>query len=629
MSAYSNINVDTAVPHNKAHSGCVGGDSHDALYPDLSRFQSLRRGSVGPVTEAIRRNSCDGFSTCGRRASLRHIKFGELEKRQNDKPAELGADFDHVLGGVRQLIVVSCPIQSVDKPDASLCSCEVKKSEAARELARVFNRTAQNRNVYLRFAATYWALMDEVSRLKTIFFSGERPLSSKEAVLFEDDVRMDGDRPNKMRRLCSFMDARGRHGNSRATELEAFMHFSYHESGGRLVICGLEGVHDSEGFYLKTPTIHSRAREFGNNDGGFPAIREVFRHHVCNNVCKDMHKPAQEEEGCESEEQFPIITECATSGLPGPFSENKEAATSSCCTTHELSTQNSQLSQISSFSDSSNSESRREVPSAPELPKECHDLSRSISCPSSQFASPDSWAPRDDRSAFLPPSRLQQKPRASFMHQNSLPNTMLATTLQTHGATSRGDPTNIHSATSYMVDLHIQDENANPRMLSYSSHASDQKPHTDRSDQEGNTQGTTGSAIPNPITQNETSRHFGASDRPLPGDSMLCESRDRQRQVPEHCASRDPNSGDHPCLAHGLTSESPCFRGAPLSLPEAPPSYLDSQIAATACWVMQHGYGHIPAPAPPTQVINPFEQQPRQQQGCFSPHCTGNTNHYM
>ena len=506
----------------------------------------------------------------------------------------------------------------------SLCSCEVKKSEAARELARVFNKSAKDRNVCLRFAATYWAPMDEVSRLKIMFFSGERRLSSKEAVLFEDDVRMDSERPNKMRHLFNFMDARGRHRTSRATDLDAFMHFTYHESGGRLVVCGLEGVQDSEGFYLKTPTIHSRAREFGNSDGGFPAICEVFRNHICTNLCKDMIKPAQDEESCESEEQFPLIAHCATSSLPGSFSESKDAAMPSSQATPELSSQNSYLSHISSFSGTSVSEDKREIPSAPELPFDHHDLSRSMSCPS-QYQSPDPtgfrWTPADDRSKIHLSGRPMPKPRISYMRQNSVPNTAFASTPQSHRIR---DPVNIDSATMDMVDLHIQDENANPRRLSYASNTSSKTPKPNRYEAESFTNCTSGAVSPSPVSHNITSRPIGAMERSLPDNPLLCQSKDTVRHVPEPSFPHGPVCGDHhPAQAYTPGRLSPHFEGALSCLPEYPPSYNDSQIA-TALWVMQRGYGCIPTISHPSQIIPPWEQPPSQ-----SPPYTGKTYHNM
>ncbi|GFR70651.1 alpha-protein kinase vwkA-like [Elysia marginata] len=500
----------------------------------------------------------------------------------------------------------------------SLCSCEMKKSETASELARAYNKSAQKRDVYLRFAATYWALMDEVSRLKTIFFSGERPLSSKEAVLFEDDVRMDGERPNKTRRLSSFMDARGRPGTSRATELDAFTHFSYHQSGGRLVVCGLEGVHDSEGFFLKTPTIHSRAREFGNSDGGLLGIREVFRHHVCNNLCKDMSKPSPDEDGSERGDNFPLIADCATSGIPAPLNKNKDVATpSQTWTIPDLSTQSSQLSHLTTFSDTTDSVEPREIPSAPELPFDHHDLSRSLSCPPASYENNDpsgaSWITRDGRHQFNPITRLMPDPKASYMHQNSLPNTLLVNTPQVHRVR---EPVSIHSATMNMVDLHIQDENANPW-----SHTSinTSTPVVNRFDAVDGRADSTGAAS---SAQTSFSKEIqsvgrGLTEEPVGYNPMLSASTPRRTnsQLPDPGLCHGSSPGDSsPAQACSSLRQSPQHDDALYPLPDYPPSYMDSQIA-TAYWVMQRGYGCIPATVTPTQYTSPWEQRPSKPQG--------------
>ncbi|GFO41284.1 alpha-protein kinase vwka-like [Plakobranchus ocellatus] len=483
----------------------------------------------------------------------------------------------------------------------SLCSCEMKKSEKARELARAFNRSAHRRNVYLRFAATYWALMDEVSRLKTIFFTGERPLSSKEAVLFEDDVRFDSERPNKSRRLSNFMDSRGRHGTSRAIELDAFTHFTYHESGGQLVVCGLEGVHDSEGFFLKTPTIHSRAREFGNSDCGLRGMREVLGHHICNNVCKDMRKPFAEDDDCKKSENASTIAECATSGVVEALHQNSNMsvmALEACAINKPHSSLvNSKLPSISNIGD--NCLDNRELPTAPEMLNEDQNFARSFSCPPINF--PDVVGTRWTNQEFCPSEFIPIVtehdstfgPRYLYTQQNSLLNF----------SPTRSGRSGIDSAMTNVNNLHIEDENANLRRRVHAQCGNSKADRANRADSSLLTFDMLGAA-----TSISTASHVdgkGSLNTSLTSGSLMSPGTTQRRpSFPrplnlEHHNSHGCFKGDSGTLQpHNSIRQISTLSGEHCQpphpcLPDNPPSYIDSQIT-TAFWVMQRGYGFFP-----------------------------------
>ncbi|XP_012943820.1 uncharacterized protein LOC101859515 [Aplysia californica] len=252
-----------------------------------------------------------------------------------------------------------------------LCACEVKKSDKSRQLNQAFNRMA-GRKSRVRTTALYWAPMDEVSVLKKLFFTGRRRLTTNEIVLFEDDLRVDEERPGKERKLTLYMDSRGRQPYCKAKDLEAFSHFSYHHSQGQLVVCGLEGVHDSDGFVVKTPTIHSREREFGSCDRGEVGIREVFEHHVCNEICRDLIKPATEEED--------------------DFDDDIDAAAERrCSVSDDVTSSPPLLRQQSTVSQNTERMSDYLEPSAPGLHEDLHPF-EPLSTPNPWMAG---WMPRD------------------------------------------------------------------------------------------------------------------------------------------------------------------------------------------------------------------------------------------
>jgi hypothetical protein len=76
--------------------------------------------------------------------------------------------------------------------------------------------------------------------------------------------------------------------------MEAFTHFSYHESGGQLIVCDIQGRYKSSPrhkkkirFELGDPAICSRRRLYGPTDLGEKGIDSFFSNHVCNEFCKD------------------------------------------------------------------------------------------------------------------------------------------------------------------------------------------------------------------------------------------------------------------------------------------------------------------------------------------------------
>ncbi|KAL3936397.1 MAG: hypothetical protein SGBAC_008274 [Bacillariaceae sp.] len=78
---------------------------------------------------------------------------------------------------------------------------------------------------------------------------------------------------------------------------QAFSHFSYESSGGKQLVCDLQGVWNADdGFVLTDPVIHyvcSRGRKHTNGatDKGLSGVKKFFETHVCNSLCKRMGLP--------------------------------------------------------------------------------------------------------------------------------------------------------------------------------------------------------------------------------------------------------------------------------------------------------------------------------------------------
>ena len=74
--------------------------------------------------------------------------------------------------------------------------------------------------------------------------------------------------------------------------MQALSHYSYHATGGQLVICDLQGGIYKDGAVLTDPVILSRSRTYGVTDLGPMGISTFFSRHECNEFCRSFwHRP--------------------------------------------------------------------------------------------------------------------------------------------------------------------------------------------------------------------------------------------------------------------------------------------------------------------------------------------------
>ena len=76
--------------------------------------------------------------------------------------------------------------------------------------------------------------------------------------------------------------------------MAAFSHYSYHRSGGQLLVCDLQGryrhnryARKKSRFELTDPAICSRRRSYGPTDLAEKGIETFFASHECNEFCDD------------------------------------------------------------------------------------------------------------------------------------------------------------------------------------------------------------------------------------------------------------------------------------------------------------------------------------------------------
>ncbi|CAJ1386842.1 unnamed protein product [Effrenium voratum] len=77
-----------------------------------------------------------------------------------------------------------------------------------------------------------------------------------------------------------------------ARAAQAFSHWTWAHTEGKLLVCDLQGVLQEDGTWLLTdPAAHSRHGGKGPTDLGCVGVHAFFHHHKCNDLCKGLAKP--------------------------------------------------------------------------------------------------------------------------------------------------------------------------------------------------------------------------------------------------------------------------------------------------------------------------------------------------
>ena len=76
-----------------------------------------------------------------------------------------------------------------------------------------------------------------------------------------------------------------------ALAMPAFMHWSWVESKGELMIADLQGVCTDKRYILTDPVILSTSNEYGITDMGIEGMAMFFMHHKCNSLCEQLPRP--------------------------------------------------------------------------------------------------------------------------------------------------------------------------------------------------------------------------------------------------------------------------------------------------------------------------------------------------
>lgn len=164
------------------------------------------------------------------------------------------------------------------------CSEEGKKyNKAFRDIIKLHKLKIQ-----ISFLRPCVAPVDTVSKVtrKVIAKKYKRKFKSGEYVIIERFLKG---------KFQDFISVIGEVLDKKIGILEAFSHFTYWQSSGELLICGLKGVRSTvdrgenggewKRLELSSPCIHSMDGDFGPDDLGEEGIKMFFQHHKCNQIC--------------------------------------------------------------------------------------------------------------------------------------------------------------------------------------------------------------------------------------------------------------------------------------------------------------------------------------------------------
>ncbi|CAG5116387.1 unnamed protein product [Candidula unifasciata] len=169
-----------------------------------------------------------------------------------------------------------------------MCDVEISKHSLGRRLARKFNKLIPNQQYKINFTLPLKSTVERLGVGCYLTRHKSRHLDLKEWVLIEENLTLE----NKFQ---VFIRKTGERLSDEPTTLDAFLHFSYHESGGKFVLCGFQGIQTENGYLLTTPWIHwADTNLWSSSDNGLAKIRQVFGFHQCNNICYKFIRPVED-----------------------------------------------------------------------------------------------------------------------------------------------------------------------------------------------------------------------------------------------------------------------------------------------------------------------------------------------
>jgi len=146
-------------------------------------------------------------------------------------------------------------------------------------------------------------VVEEAARLIQCFNEAMRPQLKQRILLNRPDIwtqSSEGQGQGQKMLIEPLMEGQYRCFNSNTgfaaddyAVMQALSHFSYHASGGKLVLCDLQGSLQGDTFTLTDPVVLSHDKRFGPTDLGLKGISNFMARHACTQHCrKEWKRPA-------------------------------------------------------------------------------------------------------------------------------------------------------------------------------------------------------------------------------------------------------------------------------------------------------------------------------------------------
>ncbi|XP_013396847.1 eukaryotic elongation factor 2 kinase [Lingula anatina] len=166
---------------------------------------------------------------------------------------------------------------------------DVATSKKAQSLATKFNEAVPSTRP-LKFMTPMVAKMEKRAGFK-LFWIFDIPDEDSAKIVFENEyVCME---PFLTGTYQKFNANNGWvNPNMNVSLIPAFSHWTWAHSGGKYLVCDIQGVRDDDEYLLTDPAIHSdEAGTYGNADLGSEGVEAFFSTHKCTEFCKNLHKP--------------------------------------------------------------------------------------------------------------------------------------------------------------------------------------------------------------------------------------------------------------------------------------------------------------------------------------------------
>ncbi|XP_046582793.1 uncharacterized protein LOC124290146 [Haliotis rubra] len=198
----------------------------------------------------------------GRKNSCKALHFRDCSWRKSDR----WKLYKGYTGGVNGEMTTLCiKVYRDGYFDEAYCDDIIEMYQSIQKLAEKFNQLQGRDALKIRVIVPQKAVIDKTAAFHNL--KGRRRLLSRDewVLVYE-----------KIDRMKAFVS---KEGESRCADgiMDAFVHFTFQETNGELIVSKLRGSKSKEGCVLSCPRVHYEE----------DVIRKVLSNHTCNDICRN------------------------------------------------------------------------------------------------------------------------------------------------------------------------------------------------------------------------------------------------------------------------------------------------------------------------------------------------------